>query len=283
MGQVRVGTCAWADHDDFYPEGIKPRERLPYYAQRFNLVEVDSSYYALQPPRNFALWAAITPADFRFHVKAYRVLTKHDRTPKPGEKDLDTVAEMFCRSIEPLAAAGKLTALHFQFPPWFVRRPENFEYLTWVRERFARFLVAVEFRHRSWFATPAVSNETLAFLRDLQFAHTIVDEPQVGSGSIPAVIAVTNPRLAVIRFHGRNRETWYARGLATSGDRFKYLYSEEELRPWAEKAQELAGEAEAVHLLMNNNFGDYAIRNARQMLYLIFGIDGDPGGRLAYQ
>ncbi|MBE3576153.1 MAG: DUF72 domain-containing protein [Limnochordales bacterium] len=279
MGQIRVGTCAWADHANFYPEGLKPRERLPYYARQFNLVEVDSSYYALQPPRNFALWAQVTPPDFRFHVKAYRALTRHDRTPKPGEENLDEVAHRFRSSLEPLVASGKLTALHFQFPPWFVRRAENLDYLVWVREQFASYLIAIEFRHRSWFATPAVSKETLAFLRDLQFVHTIVDEPQTGSGSIPAVIAVTNPLLAIIRFHGRNRETWYARGLATSGDRFKYLYSEEELRPWAEKAQELAGEAEAVHLLMNNNFGDYAIRNARQMLDLIFGMDGDPGVR----
>lgn len=283
MGTIRVGTCAWADHANFYPPELKPRERLPFYARHFNLVEVDSSFYALQPPRNFRLWAEVTPPGFRFHVKAYRALTRHDRIPKPGEEDLGEVADRFRKSIMPLVESGKLTALHFQFPPWFVRRSENLAYLGWIREQFASYLVAIEFRHRSWFQSAAVSGETLAFLRDQEFAHTIVDEPQIGSGSIPAVVAVTNPRLAVIRFHGRNRETWYARGLATSGDRFKYLYSEDELRPWAEKARALAEEAEAVHLLMNNNFGDYAVRNAQQMLGLIFSVDGEGANGLPYQ
>lgn len=267
-GRILCGTCAWADHQNFYPPGLKPTERLAFYARHFPVVEVDSTFYHPQPARNFQLWAGRTPAGFVFDVKAYRAMTRHDRQPRPGDEDVAEVFARFRESLRPLEQSGKLRAVLFQFPPWFTCTPENRGYLEWVRETYDTLLLAVEFRHRSWWQA-AQRQETLDFLRSNALVNVICDEPQVGSGTVPAVVEVTNPRLAVVRFHGRNAAAWYKKGLANSGERFNYLYSRQELQPWAEAALRLAAEAQEVHLLMNNNFGDYAVRNARDLLEVL--------------
>lgn len=268
MGRVLVGTCAWADHEEFYPAGLKPADRLAYYARFFPIVEVDSTFYAIQPRRYFQTWAERTPDGFTFNVKAYGAMTKHHRSPRPGDEDVLEVFRRFAHAVEPLQEAGKLKALHFQFPPWFVANAENAEWLHFCRSFFARNLVAVEFRHRSWFSGPEQTDRTLALLRELEAVHVIVDEPQVGSGSIPQVMAVTDRRLAIIRYHGRNAETWYIKG-EKSADRFNYLYSRAELSDFVEPVRELQQAAEEVHLLMNNNRANYAVRNALDLMDLL--------------
>jgi len=269
MARIRVGTCAWSDHEDYYPPGLPPRERLTYYARHFSLVEVDSTFYRLQPARFFAGWAARTPPDFRFNVKAYGALTRHHREPHPGEEDLMEVFKRFAESVEPLREAGKLGALHFQFPPWFTCTEESREWVQVCREFFADQVVAVEFRHRSWF-TEENREETLRFLRAIRAVHVACDAPQVGSGTVPRVVAVTDPRLAIVRFHGRNTKTWYIKGARTTAERFDYLYSKEELAEWLDPIRQvLAQEAEEVHLLMNNNRSNYAVRNALDLMELL--------------
>src|SRR5690606_15454459 len=125
VARIRVGTCAWSDHEEYYPPGLPARERLSYYAQHFSLVEVDSTFYRLQPARWFESWAERTPPDFRFNVKAYGAITRHHREPRPGEEDLVEVFRRFDASVQPLREAGKLGALHFQFPPWFTCTQES--------------------------------------------------------------------------------------------------------------------------------------------------------------
>jgi len=129
------------------------------------------------------------------------------------------------------------------------------------------FRVAVEFRHASWFRGPQ-RERTLALLESLGFVHVVCDEPQVGTGCVPPVVAVPNPELSVVRFHGRNREAWYARDIGAS-QRFRYLYREEELREWIPRVRQLAAAAREVHLLMNNCFRDYAVRNALQLARML--------------
>jgi uncharacterized protein YecE (DUF72 family) len=267
VGVVRVGTCAWSDHTGFYPSGLRPADRLPYYARFFPLVEVDSTFYHPTSARQTGLWAARTPQGFRFHVKAYRVLTWHDRTAIPDPATLREHAAAFRAAVAPLHDAGKLAALHFQFPPWFVVGPDTRAYLEAVREALPDLPLAVEFRHRSWFA-PQQTDATLALLAALGVAHTVCDEPQVGQGSVPTVWAVTWPRLAVVRFHGRNRTTWYRR-TPTTGERFRYRYSREELAACLEPLRELARQADAVHVLFNNNYQDSAVRNAAELAELL--------------
>lgn len=284
---IRCGTCAWGDHEDFYPPGLKPGDRLSYYARWFPLVEVDSTFYSLQPQRNFALWAERTPPGFAFNVKAYRAMTRHDREPRPGEEDVLEVFRRFKFSLEPLAASGKLRAVHFQFPPWFVSREENREYVHFCREAFADQTVAVEFRHASWF-DEGNREQTLAFLRRIDAAHVICDEPQVGTGRVPFVLARTSPRLVVFRLHGRNAKTWYIKDAKSSADRFDYLYNKEELAGIAQQVRSLAGGAAdpgEVHVLLNNNRSNYAVRNALDMMELLdlpcperdeYGLPRDP-------
>jgi len=265
---IRVGTCAWSDHEEYYPSGLPQRERLTYYARHFPLVEVDSTFYRLQPARWFADWAARTPPDFRFNVKAYGAMTRHHREPRPGEEDLLEVFKRFAGSVEPLREAGKLGALHFQFPPWFTCSNESREWVQFCREYFPDQLVAVEFRHTSWFAGEN-REKTLQFLRDIRAVHVACDAPQVGSGTVPRVVAVTDPRLAIVRFHGRNARTWYVKG-TTSAQRFDYLYSKEELAEWLGPIrQELEPNVAEIHLLMNNNRANYAVRNALDLMELL--------------
>lgn len=267
MGLIRVGTCAWNDHEHFYPPGLKAGDRLAYYARHFNLVEVDSTYYHLQPRRNFEKWARVTPDDFVFNVKAHRSMTLHER-PRPSEETLLDTFAVFREALQPLAEAGKLKALHFQFPPWFVRSREHMDYLRWVRDRLPDATISVEFRHRSWFRGPEETAETLHLLKGLNYVHTICDEPQIGSGSVPPVVEATHPGLAILRLHGRNAQTWYRR-TQTSGERFDYLYTQEELAAWVPPLEALAERVDEVHVLFNNNRADYAVRGARMMQQLL--------------
>src|SRR5215210_3790950 len=161
-GLIRVGTCAWGDHEDFYPEGVKPADRITYYARRYPVVEVNASYYHLLPQRNYAGWAAETPEDFVFNVKAYGQLTQH-RRDEPPTKD---AFRAFRDSYVPLVDAGKLRAVLFQFPPWFTDEPKNRAYLLRVADEMEGDQVVVEFRHTSWLQ-PDRTPETLGLLSEL--------------------------------------------------------------------------------------------------------------------
>jgi len=269
MGKILVGTCNWIDHEGFYPKGVKPAARISYYAQYFPIVEVDSTFYTLQPQRNFKVWCERTPPGFAFNVKAYRELTKHERTEdgKLAEPSADAF-EKFSYSLQPMRECGKLRAILFQFPPWFHDNEENREYIQTCQEFFPDDQLAVEFRHRSWL-TEDNRAATFQFLADAGLTYVMVDEPQVGGGSIPLVPAVTNPALAIFRLHGRNVRTWYKKGLPSSGQRFKYLYSRAELGELVPEIEEVARQAREVHVLMNNNYGNYAVINARDVMDLL--------------
>jgi uncharacterized protein YecE (DUF72 family) len=279
MATILVGTCSWAEFTEWYPAGVKPSERIRYYAQHFPVVEIDSTFYHLMPRRNFEGWAEKTPEGFVFDVKAHRTLTRHGAAYEPGKVHADADPEYdpseddfekFKYQIEPLREKGKLRAIQFQFPPWFKRSPASLEHIEVCREYLREYLMAVEFRHHSWLE-PAVAHETFAFLRDRDIVYTVVDEPQIGSASVPPLVAVTNPDLAIVRFHGRNAETWYLKGGESSRERFKYLYTTEELSEWAPKITEMANQACEVHVLMNNNYSSNAITNAQEMQQLLAG------------
>lgn len=265
---IRVGTCAWSDHDNFYPAGLAKTAQIAYYARYFPLVEVDSSFYRPPSARNCALWTERTPPEFRFHVKAYRTLTWHDREAIPDPPALRSLAAQFAVAVEPMRAAGKLAALHFQFPPWFQARPAERDYLAAIREALPEHRLAVEFRHRSWFAGPEETAASLELLQRHDLVHTVVDQPQVGSGTIPFVPAVTSRALAVLRLHGRNASTWYKR-TDTTGERFKYRYSPTELGSFVPPVRALAAGVSDVHVLTNNNYQDSAVRNAAELAQLL--------------
>ena len=263
--QILVGTCNWADHKEFYPpeleKGRRQRDKLTYYARYFPLVEIDTTFYGIPRVPVVEGWLKRTPASFAFNIKAYRSLTRHEREggrPRPptAEEERD-----FMAAVAPLRQSGRLCAVHYQFPPWFTNRPGAREVLLETRDRHPDDLVAVEFRHRSWFddnAWPATED----LLRELEMVYVGVDAPQVGSGTAPPILAVTSPRLCIARFHGRNRRAWYHPDGPTSDYRFNYLYRPSELAEWVPAIREVAARGTPVHVLLNNNRSNYAVANA---------------------
>lgn len=296
MGRILVGITSWTektlvDSGLFYPPEVKTSEaRLRYYAERFSLVEVDTTYYGLPTEHNAQLWTERTPEGFAFDIKAFRLLTQHQTTPaalppdlrkalpdhgKPnvylGELPRELVDEVWARfrsALEPLRAAGKLGTVLFQFPPWFMYRPSHLEYVNECAQRMAGFQLAVEFRTKSWL-NERHRSDVLNVEREVGLTHVVVDEPQVTSASIPAVWEATSPRFAVVRLHGRNVSAWQKKGLRSAADRFNYLYTEDELRALATPIGRLADEVEEVHVLFNNCYRDNAVRNAVQLLRVL--------------
>ncbi|MBS1191762.1 MAG: hypothetical protein H6R10_3554 [Rhodocyclaceae bacterium] len=296
MDGIRVGTASWTDKSlidsgEFYPSDVNtPEGRLQYYAGHFPLVEVDSSYYAMPTVRNAMLWAARTPNDFVFDIKAFRLFTQHQTDPHVlppdirealgpvGKKNvyyrdlpaplLDELWLRFAMAIEPLRRAGKLGAVLFQFPPWFVPSPASLAHIGACAEKLPGCRIAVEFRNKAWFEGKR-SAWVLDFEREHGLSHVVVDEPQGFSSSVPTLWEVTSPELAVVRLHGRNRDTWEKKGLGSSTERFNYLYKEEELQGLTEGVRQLADTARSVHVLFNNNFGAYAQRNAMEFRQLL--------------
>src|SRR5579864_911232 len=186
---ILVGTCNWADHKDFYPPELerssRARERLHFYARYFKLVEVDTTYYGIPKPHVVQGWVERTPEDFAFNIKAYRSLTGHERDenrrPRPPTHDEE---REFLEALHPLRDGGKLRAIHYQFPPWITNTPQARELLLAARERHPDDIVAIEFRHRSWFERGAWP-QTEELLRELDCVYVGVDEPQIGSASAP--------------------------------------------------------------------------------------------------
>ena len=286
--QYLVGTASWTDptlvkSDTFYPPSLKTAEdRLRFYAEQFNAVEVDASYYALLSERNSQLWADRTPPHFTFEVKAFALLTQHaaevsrlplniksmlsekeraERRLKYPSKDvLDTAFSMFRSSLEPLRSAGKLGMLVFQFPPYFTCRKSNFDYIASLPERLPGDSIAIEFRHPSWVAEAGHRRETMDFLRTNGLCYVSVDAPEVAN-TIPSFLETTGPE-AYIRFHGRNRENWNARNI-TVAERYKYLYSERELADWADRIRGLG--VSRAHVIFNNCYRNFGVMNATTM------------------
>jgi len=305
VSRILVGTCSWTDPSliesgRFYPPGVSSAaDRLRFYAAHFPLVEVDATYYAPPDPRTARLWVERSPDDFVFDVKAFGLLTGHavqvgrlprwlrERLPddlvakgrfyRRGAPDdvVEAVWQLHRDALAPLQGAGKLGAVLFQFPPWFVRSAENEAYLRELPGRLPGLRVAVEFRGGGWMKEESAAG-TLSTLEETGLAYVTVDEPQGFRSSTPPLAAATTD-LAYLRLHGRNADTWEAR-TPRSADRFKYLYSEEELRGWIPSVHELAERAGTVHVLFNNNFEDWGLRNARRMAQLL-GVARDPSDR----
>ena len=293
---VLIGTCSWTDptllESGWYPPDVakKPDERLRYYAERFPLVENDASYYALPDQKQAKLWVERTPEHFTMSFKAFATITTHPTDPKRLPKDLrealpeetrakrrvypkdlpkelqEEIHARFWVALEPLRKAGKLGAILLQYPDWFVISKTNKEEILRARELLPDDRLAVEFRNRLWMEERNRA-ETLAFLRDHGLSYVSVDEPQGFPSSIPPVAEVTAP-LAVVRFHGRNAENWKKPGL-TAAERFDYQYKLPELKEWLPKIRKLEEEAEEVHLLMNNCYGDKAVNNAQDLSELL--------------
>jgi uncharacterized protein YecE (DUF72 family) len=289
VARLRVGTASWTDktllESGWYPpEANTPEERLKFYASRFDVVEVDSTYYGLPSERNAVLWVERTPKDFTFDVKAFSLMTGHPvhvrGLPKDARELLpedagtrvpvkevpsevaDRVWDMFRQALMPLHSAGKLGLVMFQYPQWFMPSRRSREEILAARERLPDYQIGVEFRQGTWFKDEEASRKTLDFLRSEGIPYVAVDMPQGFGTSVPPVAEATSDRFAVVRFHGRRAETWTKKNVHPT-ERFRYDYSDRELQEWVPRVQTLTDGAKETHALFNNCYRDYAVRNAR--------------------
>lgn len=298
--RVRVGISSWADpalieEGSFYPRRSMSAEgRLRFYAGVFDVVEVNSSYYAIPDVLTTRRWVERTPPGFIFHVKAYALLTGHHPRPQSLPADiqrllpagarrtrrgqieasafppaaLDEGFRLFRAALDPLAEAGKLGYVLFQLAPWVRFGSAPLDFLAALPERLPGWTIAVEFRDRSWF--PDHAAETLGALQSAKLAHVVVDAP-LAVNAIPRVVTATAPT-AVLRLHGRHTEGWLRqlRGEEpTVQEKYDYLYTEQELRELLPEVEALSREAEQVFISFNNNNRDYPVRNALMMRRLL--------------
>lgn len=283
----RIGTSGWSYpggrgtwNGVFYPaKDARPRgfDELTFYAQWFDTVEVNSTFYGQPRAAVTAAWADRTPAGFEFAVKLYQKFTHPamflEAVSKgaPGASDAALAAagdirqadvDEFRAGVEPLAKAGKLGPLLVQFPPSFTASGAGVDYLGWLLRTFADYALAVELRHKSWSDQGA---DTAALLDAYGAAWVLIDEPkfrfsirqnwQAPEGATSA--------LAYVRFHGRNAKEWWNH--AAAEDRYNYLYSGAELEPMVEAVKGLSVGVKKAYLFFNNHFSAQGVANAVQL------------------
>jgi uncharacterized protein YecE (DUF72 family) len=255
---IRIGTSGYSFNDwkgAFYPPKIAAASMLEFYAARFDVVEVNATYYRMPPPSVFRGIAKRTPPGFGFTVKLHKSMT-HDR--KPQESDFKALEAC----LEPLAEQGKLLGLLAQFPYSFRDTRDNRDYIVWLRGRLAAHPLHVEFRHASW-----INKEGVAFLERNGAGFCMVDEPQL-EGLAPPLVAVAGD-VAYVRFHGRNAIDWWRP--RPGSDRYLYDYSGEELAEWTPRVKQAAAKAKSTLVFFNNCHFGHAPKNAvrfREMLEL---------------
>ena len=263
---IHIGLTGWGDHPDVYNLSSSKTEKLIDYSSHFPIVELDATFYAIQPERNIRKWITETPNDFAFIVKAYQGMTGHHQ----GKLPYATVEEMynsFRLSMMPLQEAGKLAMILVQFPPWFDCNKVNVTKIREVCNQLHEFDIAVEFRHQSWYS-PAFREQTLRFLTDMNVIHSVCDEPQAGEGSIPLVPVTTRSDKVLFRLHGRNVSGWRN----TTGDdqawrkvRYLYNYNDTELHEIQLAVEKLKQETSKTFVIFNNNSGGHAAQNAKRL------------------
>jgi uncharacterized protein YecE (DUF72 family) len=284
--KILVGTASWSDPgfvERWYPKGLKAGERLAWYAQHFDMVEVNSTFYAVPEPRMVERWSAATPDGFTFDVKLHQLLSRHSTQAKllPPElqrrADVDqkgrvkltaeleeAVVRIFLRSIEPLRRDGKLGALLLQLSPAFSPRKHRLDELGQVIAAAGAYRLAIEFRNSNWVNEEHLS-ETLDFLKRNGTAFVNVDAPATEHFTIirSDIDAVTTPQIAYLRLHGRDPKA-YLTG-KTVATRFNYDYNDTEVKEVAERSRKLSEKADQVHVVFNNNALDYAPRAATRL------------------
>jgi len=293
-GRIVVGTSSWADPgfvEEWYPPGLPARDRLAFYAERFEAVEVNSTFYAVPGPGTVGRWAAVTPPGFTFDVKLHRLLSRHatplDALPPALRAGAEVgprgrvrltpaleaaVADALLEAVAPLVEAGRLATLLLQLTPAFEPRRHRLDELAPLLARLAPHPVAVELRHRGW-VDPGRVEATLGWLEEHGAVFVCTDGPQGRAPTMmPPLDAVTHPRVAYLRAHGRNHEG-YLRGRGVA-ERFAYRYGDEELQELRGRVEGLAQETAEVRMMFNTNRGDDAPTAARRMREL---LGQDPG------
>ena len=282
-GKILAGTASWSDPgfvERWYPRKMAANERLGWYAQHFEMVEVNSTFYSVPDLRTVERWAATTPNDFTFDVKLHQLFSFHSTNRKLLPPELqrlvqadakgkvtateslrDALLKSFLRPMSILQSAGKLGVLLLQLSPAFSPRKHDLHELEPVIEQLGDYSLAIELRNRNWVVDEQLGS-TLDFLRSHRVAFVNVDAPVSDHFSIiPSDLnEITNPDFSYLRLHGRDAKA-YLTG-KTVAKRFDYDYSDAEISDVADRSRKLAREVGAVHVVFNNNNLDYAPRAA---------------------
>jgi uncharacterized protein YecE (DUF72 family) len=288
-GRILVGTSSWADPGfvkEWYPPKLAAKERLPWYAQRFDAVELNSSFYAI-PDRNAVHgWVEATPDGFTFDVKVHRALSRHaaqlDSLPPDMRDDVKTnqrgrvllteeleeaLARRLVEETAPLAESGRMGAYLVQLTPAFAPGRHELAELTGLVAALRPHRVAMELRHRGWVSEKRI-DRTLSWFTEQGIAFVCVDAPPGQEVPImPPIDATTRDDLAYMRIHGRNTEG-YLTGKSVA-ERFGWRYEDHELEEIAGRARALAESAGDVHVMFNNNRGDDAPTAAQRFRSLL--------------
>ena len=279
QSRILVGTASWSDPGfvaHWYPKKMPAAERLPWYAQHFEMVEVNSSFYSVPDLRMVERWIRSTPEEFVFNLKLHQLLSRHSTALKLLPPELqrraevdgkgkvllspdveEAMAEEIKRVASRLRDTGKLGVLLLQLSPAFSPRKHSLGELDPLLKMLRGFRLAVEFRNRNWAETDRLP-ELLKFMRAHSTALVSVDAPAKAHFTImPSELdEITDKRTAYLRLHGRDPHA-YITG-KTVAERFNYDYSDAEIEEVAERSKRLAQEAEEVHVIFNNNYADYA-------------------------
>ena len=281
---VFIGTSGWSYptgrgtwNGIFYPPADRRGrafDELGFYSERFNTVEVNSTFYGQPRPQVSLGWANRTPPGFEFSIKLYQKfthprMTSGRRGDRAREHTNDDQAvsladvDAFKAGIDPLARAGKLGALLAQFPASFKDTPEARDYVRWLLQTFRDYPVTLELRHRSWSDDP---HEIVDLLSEYGAAWTQIDEPKFRSSIRQDLLPNVNT-FYYLRLHGRNAEQWWAH--ENSEDRYNYLYSENELKPFAEVVKNARAQVKKLYAYLNNHFAAQAVADATVLRHLL--------------
>src|SRR5215469_13379498 len=285
-GKILVGTASWSDPgfvERWYPKKLPPGDRLAWYAQHFELVEVNSTFYSAPEPRIVERWCAATPDDFTFDVKLHQLFSFHSTPAKLLPPDLqrrvdtdakgkveptrdvqESLLKYFLRAAAIFRSAGKLGVMLLQLSPAFSPRKHELNELEPLIKMLNGYELAIEFRNRNW-AIGDQLQSTINFVRKHETIFVNVDAPVSDHFTVmpPDVDEVTNSNVAYLRLHGRNAKA-YTTG-KTVAARFDYNYNDREISEVAERSIKLAGEARELHVIFNNNNLDYAPRAALRL------------------
>lgn len=279
---IRIGTASWTDPgfvEDWYPPKLPASARLRWYAEHFDYVEVNATFYAIPAAKTVERWVSETPDDFLFDVKLPKLLSRHAMQAKFLPPDLratvpmkganvqltpaseKAIAQRLLRELQPLCEAKKLGAFLLQLSPSFRPKGHDLTELDSLRDLLAPYPLAVELRNRDW-VTGQQRDVTIDHFKSRAMTFVLVDAPESEHFTVmPGLNVVTNPALGYFRFHGRN-EAGYIRGRSVA-ERFDYDYSAEEVDGLAERIEEVAQEVERLHVAANNNRSNYAPKLAR--------------------
>jgi uncharacterized protein YecE (DUF72 family) len=261
-GRLRIGPAGWSypDWSGFvYPSRrSKSFHEATFLAQFFDTIEINTSFYQPIRPDHAASWIERVAANptFLFTTKLWQRFTHEPSATLEDERNVRA-------GFDVLREAGKLGAVLLQFPFSFHSSPETSAHLSALLKRFADYPLVVELRHSSW-----QTQDTLDFLRERNAGFCNIDQPVIGNSVTPTGQS-TSP-VGYVRFHGRRYDTWFSDDLPTH-ERYNYLYSLEELKPWVTRIQEVQKHTRDIYVVTNNHYQGKAVVNALQLLSILKG------------